>query len=409
LLGAARGALLDPVALRGCLLARRLRDGVAGLPHGCCCLPKACSSFACSAVVLIAALRTRVLEASARVVRSARALSRVAGGHHAREEMLEAGEQLYAAPRRDGRKLALNAGICTGYGKGWHCALRAVRFCTSPRWLARTGVISCYSLQFSQTVFAALRLDTLQVRRGLGHGVLMATLRAHNQAPSAPRLPHLIHISGEIRNSAADHIAEVRPVTFRWWANRPDDTLYLHAPVSYRALSMLTDVRNSTNEAVQITFALTPNIEGREDWQTQTVEIMHRVAASDWLSLLDQSRHTSFHVVEVPLEGIPVPDGLTGASDRFRAAIRHLELCQWDDAIAECRQVIEDLGRSIGPAENMPPWAQYADQHKTGWSFTERCAAIRALLRHATHEAHHGGPNSLQVRPGTSWILPAWR
>jgi hypothetical protein len=252
-----------------------------------------------------------------------------------------------------------------------------------------------YSLQFSQTVFAALRLETLQVRRGLGHGVLMATLRAHNQAPSqapsAPRLPHLIHISGEIRNSAADHIAEIRPATFRWWANRPDDTLYLYAPVSYRALSVLTEVRKSTNEAVQITFALTANIEGGEDWQTQTVEIVHRVAASDWLSLLDQCHHTSFHVVEVPLEGVPVPGGLKGAADRFRAAIRHLDLCQWDDAIAECRQVIEDLGTAIGPAEIMPPWAQYADQQKTGWSFTERCAGIRALLRHATHEAHHRG------------------
>jgi hypothetical protein len=252
-----------------------------------------------------------------------------------------------------------------------------------------------YSLQFSQMVFAALRLETLQMRRGLGHGVLMATVRAHNQAlaqaPSAPRLPHLIHVSGELRISDGDHIAEIRPATFRWWANRPDDTLYLHAPVSYRALSMLTEARKGTNEAVQITFALTLNIEGRDDWQTQTVDIMHRVPASDWLSLLDQCRHTSFYVVEVPLEGVAVPGGLKDASDRFRAAIRHLELCQWDDAIAECREVFDVLGKSIGPAEDTPPWPQYADQQKTRWSFTERCAAIRALMRHATHEAHHGG------------------
>jgi hypothetical protein len=248
-----------------------------------------------------------------------------------------------------------------------------------------------YGIQFNQTVFAALRLESLQVRRGLGHAVLIGTLRAHNQTPTAQKLPHVLHVSGEIRTSAGDHVAEIRPVSLRWWPNRSDDTLYLYAPVSFHALSLLTEARKNTNEPVQLTFALTVNLEGREDWSTQPVELMLRVPASDWLSILEQSRHTSFHVVEVPLEGMPVPVGLKAASDRYRAAIRHLELCQWDDAIAECRQVIEDLAVPIGPAEVSPPWAQYADQQKAGWTFTERCAAIRAILRHATHEAHHGG------------------
>lgn len=248
-----------------------------------------------------------------------------------------------------------------------------------------------HAIHFSQTVFAALRFETLQVRRGLGHAVLLGTLRAHNQAPTAQKLPQLIHISGEIRNSAGDHVAEIRPATLRWWPNRSDDTMYLYAPTTFQSLSMLTESRKSTNEPVQLTFVLTVNLEGREDWQTHTIELQHRVPGSDWLSILEQSRHTSFHTVEVPLEGVPVPDGLKGPSDRFRAAIRHLELCQWDDAIAECRQVIEDLAGPIGPAEVSPPWAQYADQQKKEWTFTQRCAAIRAILRHATHEAHHGG------------------
>jgi hypothetical protein len=248
-----------------------------------------------------------------------------------------------------------------------------------------------FGIQFGQTGFAALQLESLQVRRGLGHGVLIGTIRLHNRAPSAPRLPSQIHFSGEVRNAAGDHVAEVRPVSLRWWADRPDDTVYLYVPVSFRALSMLTDARRSTHEAVQLTFALTINLDGRDEWQTQSLELPHRTAASDWLSILEQSRHTSFHVVEVPLEGERVPGGLKPATERFRAAMRHLELCQWDDAIAECRQVIEDLSEPIGAAEVPPPWGQYADQQKARWTFAERCASIRALLRHATHEAHHGG------------------
>lgn len=248
-----------------------------------------------------------------------------------------------------------------------------------------------YGIQFLQSVFAALRMESVQVRRGLGHALLVGTVRVHNQAPTAQKLPQRIHFSGEIRTSAGDHVAEIRPVTLRWWSERADDTVYLYAPVSFQALTILTESRKGTHDGVQLTFALTVNMEGPNDWQSLPVELPHRVPASDWLSLLEQARHTSHHTVEIPLEGAPVPSGLRPASDRFRAAIRHLELCQWDDAIAECRGVIEDLAPLIGPAEVSPPWQQYADRQKEGWTFADRCAAIRAILRHATHGAHHGG------------------
>jgi len=136
---------------------------------------------------------------------------------------------------------------------------------------------------------------------------------------------------------------------------------------------------------------LTIDLENKEEWEQQPVELRQRIAASDWLALLEQARHTSFNTIEVPLEGVPVPAGIKMATDRYIAAMKHLQLCQWDDAIAECRQVLEDLSNSIGATETIPPWAQYTDQHKTTWSFSQRCGAIRAMIRHATHEAHHGG------------------
>lgn len=247
-----------------------------------------------------------------------------------------------------------------------------------------------HGIQFDQTVFAAIRIEGLQIRRGLGHGVFQAMMRLQNRAPSAPKLPHLIHVSGEVRNSSAEHAAEIRPVTLRWRPDCAEDTVYISALTTFRTLSMITDSRRGASEAVQLVFLLNLEFQSRDDVQTTTLEIPHRVAASDWLTLLEQVRHTSFHVIEVPLEGVPVRAGLSVATERFRAAIRHLELCQWDDAIAECRQVMEALTTAIGAFETIPPWPQFSDQQKTNWTFLQRCGAIRAMIRHATHEAHHG-------------------
>ena len=245
-------------------------------------------------------------------------------------------------------------------------------------------------LQFDRTYFANMRIEQVDIRRGLGHGLLGATIRVHNSAPAAPNLPDVIHVSGEVRDRDGTHIAELRPTTLRWYANRADDTIRLVARVSFRALSTLHEARRSANEDVQITFALTTDLDGKHGWEQYPIELQQRIPGSDWLALLERARHTTYAVIELPLDGAPVPAGLVAATTRYRAALDHLRHCQWDDAIAECRQVFDDLAVAIGATETTPPWADYANQQRTTWSFAERCSAIRAIVRHATHTAHHG-------------------
>jgi hypothetical protein len=260
---------------------------------------------------------------------------------------------------------------------------------------ARTPMTSS-ALIFNQHSFASTYLHNVQMRRGVGHAVLLANLRTHNNlsgmpAPLGPEIPLVIHFSGEIRNSAGDHVAEISPAHLRWYGNRPEDSVYLQAAVAFAALSVLNEDRKPGADNVQLTFALNVDMQGAKDWQRLTVELMHRIPASDWLALLEQARHTQASTIEVALEGPSIPAGLAISMGRYRAAIRHMQLCQWDDAIAECRQVIEDTSKAIGASESIPGWAQYGDSTKReAWTFPERCGAIRGIIRHATHLAHHG-------------------
>jgi hypothetical protein len=206
-----------------------------------------------------------------------------------------------------------------------------------------------------------------------------------------PEIPTLLNFSGEIQNNAGEHVAEICSVPLRWYGNRPEDSVYLRAPITFVTLSLLNESRAAGAHSVQLTFALDVDMQGRKEWQRQSVELVYRFAASDWLALLEQARHTQVSTIEVCLEGPSVPAGLKAAADRYREAMRHLQLCQWDDAIADCRQVIDDMATAIGATEPAPGWAQHSDKNtREGWTFSERCGTIRNIVRHATHLAHHG-------------------
>lgn len=254
-------------------------------------------------------------------------------------------------------------------------------------------------LQFANTYFATLRVERVEARRGLGdHALLIAVVRLQNNAPTAqnaptaPGLPRVIHFTGEYRTrNNLEHVADIRPTFFRWYGNRTQgDTMFLYAPVSFSSLSAVNGSRRSGGEDVHIDLSLSIDLDGERGWEQQSLVIQHRFAASDWTSLLAGARHTTFAVIELPLDGEPVPAGLRPSMQRYQAAKVHLQGCQWDDAISECREVLDALGTAIGATEPAPPLAEYGTGQQRAWTFEERCAAIRTIVRHGTHTAHHG-------------------
>ncbi|MBX3157650.1 MAG: hypothetical protein KF773_16885 [Deltaproteobacteria bacterium] len=249
-----------------------------------------------------------------------------------------------------------------------------------------------FPLQFDRTAFSSVRVERIEARRGVGdHTLLTTILRLQNNAPNAASLPRVIHLSGELRTRNVEHIAELRPVTVKWYANRADgDTAYLSAPVSFSTLSGLNASRRTGGDDVNIDLALVVDLDGAAGWEQHQIPLQHRIPSSDWTSLLAAARHTTLAIVELPTDGEPVPAGLRGSMQRYVAAKVHLQQCQWDDAISECREVLDALATAIGATEPAPPLGSYGTGQQRGWTFEERCAAIRAIVRHGTHTAHHG-------------------
>lgn len=101
------------------------------------------------------------------------------------------------------------------------------------------------ALNFGQYSFASIYLYKVQIRRGVGHAVLLANIRTHNTISGVPEImgpeiPSLIHFSGEIRNNIGEHLAEIGPVPLRWYGNRPEDEQLELIVFSFRLVSMWT-------------------------------------------------------------------------------------------------------------------------------------------------------------------------
>lgn len=250
-------------------------------------------------------------------------------------------------------------------------------------------------LQFGNTAFASVRVESVTANRGVGdHAVLLVTVRAQNNAPNATNVPRAVRFAGEVRTRNGEHIGEVRAGAFRWWANRAEsEALYMRAPVTFSTLSALNGSRRSAGEDVELELALTVEYEDAQAFEQHPLNVQFRIASSDWLRLLSAARHTTFAVVELPLDGEPVPPGLAASMRHYSDAKAHLQQCQWDDAIADCRQVLDELQTAIGATEPQPPLAAYGTAQQRAWDFAERCAAVRAIIRHTTHTAHHGQRN----------------
>lgn len=113
-----------------------------------------------------------------------------------------------------------------------------------------------YNLVFDRVSFSGFRLERVEARRGLGHAVLVATGRLNNKVPGAPNLPSVISFNGEIRDQAGEHVAEIRPTSIPWHADRADDMVTFSAQVSFRALERLNASRHTATADVTITYAL---------------------------------------------------------------------------------------------------------------------------------------------------------
>jgi len=116
---------------------------------------------------------------------------------------------------------------------------------------------------------------------------------------------------------------------------------------------MLHEARRSTNKNMQLTFPVVPDLDGKRGWEQFPIELHQRFPGSGWYALLDHVRRMTYAVIEMVFDRCPFP---LASSRRRYVTARHLIVCancQWNDAVAEYRQVLDDLTVTIGQSWNV--------------------------------------------------------
>lgn len=247
-------------------------------------------------------------------------------------------------------------------------------------------------IQYERYMVGAVRVDHVSCSQGIGHARMNVGLSiTPTQATNGSIRVDTTTFHGAIYTADGKHVADFLPQTEAWYANSTSMSVGLSSTLEHRTLEILNARREGPSSDVNLVLRLNVDLQGSAGWKRSSPEIPHRIPSSDWLRLLSQAGHATYAVFEVATDGTGVPVGLAKAAEMQATAIAKLSLCEWDAAIAASREVYDEIRRALGPSEPDPSWADFANQAKTAWQFPERLAAIRMMVRHATHNAHHGG------------------
>jgi hypothetical protein len=243
--------------------------------------------------------------------------------------------------------------------------------------------------------FGQVQIESVHANAGIGHARWLFNLR-FRPTPNLDRerLPETVEI---YRGSIAlghfqKHIADLSPVVEVINRHSPHDELWrLDSTIRYDQATFLSASRKSEDHAVEVNLYLDVLVRGKSEPEKDSLELRHSIVASDFRRLATSGGWGQTAVFEVPYSGTAVPAALEQAGVFFGEALGHLQRAQWDDAIGDCRKVIEQLATVLtDPVHKHPPRTDWPDRAKyTAWTFAQRLAFVREAIRHTTHGPHH--------------------
>ncbi|MEO9904329.1 MULTISPECIES: hypothetical protein [Alphaproteobacteria] len=122
----------------------------------------------------------------------------------------------------------------------------------------------------------------------------------------------------------------------------------------------------------------------QDDWRVT-------VPRSDWINELRRAGARNVLLLEVPLPVGDMPEGWKDIAEGLQRAEDQYRNSDYHSCIGSCRTVIQELGYYRYQSEEWAgePLGRIASDRK-GMTKGEREAALWAVLRHYTHQAHHG-------------------
>ena len=183
----------------------------------------------------------------------------------------------------------------------------------------------------------------------------------------------------------------------------PDLHLYLQ-PGQLAALEAL-------RETGDLSFDLLASGTGTDEHGEQHVQghWHSRVSRSDWIQQLRIAGARNVVLLEVPIPFEGVTDGWKNVAAGLRRAEEQYRSGDYPSCISSCRTAMEELGMyKYGNRKWAKEALQRLGSRPREMSKEERAAALCAVLRHYTHQAHHGpseGGVSAYTRADAQFVI----
>lgn len=167
--------------------------------------------------------------------------------------------------------------------------------------------------------------------------------------------------------------------------------LFFDLPVTAQQLSAIEELRAGKDLSFSLTLLA---LVGENNEIQPASETLHlTVSQSDWIRLLNDTRHADILLLEIPF-------GKQGTSQITSLLVRardQINLGDYRSAVAQCRAVLEAIADR---ADIKQQQKSARDQFKTtakAMTSEARLHLIREVVTHFTHPANHGDADSLEA------------
>jgi hypothetical protein len=127
------------------------------------------------------------------------------------------------------------------------------------------------------------------------------------------------------------------------------------------------------------------------DEQQSQYEFSIHTPKSEWITRLKTAGFMDILLLEVPFPISGVPEHLETVQHALEEAQRHFMSAEYTACVASCRTAVQELGHYMF---DDPKWSDGALKHLNddakSMAKDDREKALFAVIRHYTHQAHHG-------------------
>jgi len=195
--------------------------------------------------------------------------------------------------------------------------------------------------------------------------------------------------SGNVKNQL---LGTARPDDFQTYPtfdHSYQGTQDLRLMLQPQQLSAIEDIRNGDDFEVKLEIRGEARLNG-EVQRTHDKLTVH-IPRSEWVKQLKNIGFMDVLLMEIPFPVAEVPERLETVHHALEEAQRHFANAEYASCVASCRTAIQEIGHHIFDGKD---WAtgilKRLREGATDMSKMERDSALYAVVRHYTHQAHHG-------------------